>query len=180
MDENVTSRLPILNASLNLTLQELTNGYQTMNNLMMQELESQDKMKGALMIQNKKVIECGCWQSEEMKKFMDVMKSHYEDPLLLQLEKMTEVNKKLRLELEANRGLIFDHENPDNQSDLNEIKKELSDKMMEIDSLNKKLDQQKIQIEEYIQIEDEYFQKNQNQSKGYYLIVRDNQEFILN
>ena len=174
---SLTNRISLsANVSLNFSIKEITGGFENLNNLMEEELEQFSNKDNTLMVENdqensenanENSRECECWTSERMKQFIDFLKSKFEGPLLKELDLITDKNRQLRHDLNKCRDLIENFQpDSENRSNIDAIKSALSDKLKEIEVMNIKLAKQSELIEEFVNNEEDLFEKNSQRLKG--------------
>ena len=175
------------NLSLNFTLGEFASGMESVNNLYEEELgkidgeinkldlisTANDLAEPIAKIEEKKIgdEDCPCWTSKRMKEFIKYMRSKVESPLVEEIERLSEKNKQLNHDLQKNLNFIDNNcsksvQSPEESEKLKDLKKKYSERLLEIHTLNKKIANQSLNIEEYIKNEETNYELISKQSKG--------------
>lgn len=166
------------NLSLNFTLKEFTSGMEIVNNLFEEEIDGIDKLIGSSKNnelagnEEEKTLntDCECWSSERMKNFVKYMRNKLESPLVEEIERLSEQNKQLNYDLKRNITYIDNHYQVNSHSQETEehkiMKTKYTDRLAEIQFLNKKIAKQSLLIEDYINKEEENFECMRKKFKG--------------
>jgi len=174
------------NLSLNFTLSEFASGMESVNNLYEEELgeidgeinkldlmrSANDVVDSIAKIEEKKTGDenCACWTSKRMKEFIKYMRNKVESPLVEEIERLSEKSKQLNHDLHKNLTLIENNYsvNPSQEESgkLKDLKRKYSERLLEIQTLNKKIANQSLDIEEFIRNEETNFELLSKQTKG--------------
>jgi hypothetical protein len=105
-----------------------------------------------------------------MKEFIKYMRNKVESPLVEEIERLSEKSKQLNHDLQKNLTLIENNYsvNPSQEESgkLKDLKRKYSERLLEIQTLNKKIANQSLDIEEFIRNEETNFELLSKQTKG--------------